>query len=484
MTHFLSSFYSPAFALLLGLFSMTTIEPLFATTSTTSTSLKHLHIQSQTHTLKNGLKIVILPSGVTSIVTIGMLVHVGTADDPREQVGLSHFMEHMMFKGTKKFSKSEFDQVILRNGGVNNALTEYDYTLYYTTIAADKLDLILEIEADRLRNLSFDHAQVESEKKVVMEERGMRIENNPMGVVYERYLQAFNSYHPYGILPIGFPHHIEAYSFDSVRNHYDTWYHPNNVTIIITGCTSLETALPLIEKHFGPLKSKPIPNRIRVQNPKRDGVIQKIVQYNKRNALNILLLSYDAPHYFNLEKQGKKGKRLYCALKLLEIILSNTASQFYIQMVEKKKCAINVSSYYDGQSIDPKAFELTAMLSSDMDLQKARTEILAYIEDLIKNGILEKDLLVAQNAFIAGLENLKDGTDGYLFYIADNILGRSRTIEDINELMDCFKDIKPEEIKEAACLIFSAKPVVEVELYPAKADVKNTKEKTPPSHKS
>lgn len=420
-------------------------------------------IQAQTHTLPNGLKIIVLPSCNTPIVTVGMLVNVGTADDPVDQVGLSHFLEHMMFKGTRSVPNNLFKKKILQVGGETNALTEYDYTLYYTTVSKKHMKTILKMEADRLRNLSFSEEEVSSEKKVVLEERGMRIENNPMGTVYERYLQAFNPYHPYGTLPIGFPHHIQKYSYSSARSHYNTWYHPNNTYIIITGNATLTEVLPIVEKYFSKQESKELPKRTRIQNPPRDGVTQTIVQYNKRNSLIMTLISYDAPHFHQL-----KDKKTYYALNLLsQIIAGNDMTDIAQEIVEKKKHAIALSTDYDGDSIDQKDFTITAILSPDMNLNALQADLKEKISVLIKDGVNEDQLNRAKNDKLAPLDSLKDGTNKYLFTVSQ-FIGKGRSIEDLNAYVDGIKNVTLQDIKEVATLVFSKDPIVTVEIYPEK----------------
>eukprot|EP01037_Dinobryon_pediforme_P017333 gene17333-17524_t len=205
----------------------------------------------QVQTLPNGLKVIVVPNDMAPIVNVGVLYMVGTADDPPNLVGISHFLEHMMFKGTNTVPTSEFKKTILTYGGSTNASTSFDYTLYNTEIAKEHLELILKFEADRMVNLAFTEAEVKSEKDVVWEERRMRFDNHPFGQAYEVLLRALSWYHPYGVPPIGYPAHIQNYSYEAVRNHYNTWYAPNNAVLIVAGKTTLAEVMKLAEKHFG-----------------------------------------------------------------------------------------------------------------------------------------------------------------------------------------------------------------------------------------
>lgn len=419
-------------------------------------------VNAQTHTLKNGLKIVILPSGVAPVATIGVLVHVGTADDPVDQVGLSHFMEHMMFKGTILVPSNQFKKKILRLGGETNALTEYDYTLFYTTVSKNHIASILELEADRLANLAFTREEVESEKKVVLEERNMRIENNPMGSLYERYLQARNPYHPYGVLPIGFPHHIKKYSYDSVREHYRQWYQPHNVTLLISGQVTLEEVLPLIEKYFSALPSQDVPQRLRVSNPPRDGVTQTIVQHKKKNSLVIAMVSYDAPHYHKME-----DKKMFYALSVLAQILGgDTATDFSQTLIEKQKLALHVASDYDGISRDEKDFSITAVLTPDSKIEALTKVMEDYLKAIREKGVDDAELEHAKNLCLGRVYELKDGSMSYLCAVAE-LLGKGHSHELLNDDIEGIRTVTNGDIQKAAHLVFGKAPVVKVELYPA-----------------
>ncbi|MES2607424.1 MAG: pitrilysin family protein [Pseudomonadota bacterium] len=423
-------------------------------------------INAQTHTLENGLKIIIVPNGLAPVVTIGVIYHVGTADDPLDQVGLSHFLEHMMFKGTKEIPGSEFNKLIIRNGGHNNAYTEYDHTFYHTTISAKHLELILKCEADRMRNLTFTQEEVTSEIDVVLEERRMRLDNNPYGIASERFLRAMHPYHPYGVHPIGLPHHIKKYTFKSARDHYDSYYRPNNATLMIGGKVTLKEALPLIEKYFGGIKSAPIPARNRPQNPPREGLTEKITQYNKRNSIIQLQLSYDAPHF-----HSEFGRKHYYPLLVLAYLLGgNSTAEFYHDLVERKKLAIHVSCDYDGSSIDPKDFSISAAMQPSDNIETLKAEINKLLIQIQKNGVSKDDLARAKIDMIGKLAYLKDGTENFLTTIASYV-AKGFVIDDLNNWCQRIETVTIDDIKAAANVIFKNSPVVTLEIYPESKEI-------------
>ncbi|MBX9977261.1 MAG: insulinase family protein, partial [Alphaproteobacteria bacterium] len=265
-----------------------------ATTSKSpeNSSLKHdsTIFNHQSFTLKNGLTIYFIKNTLAPVVNVSLYYKIGTADDPRDQHGLSHFVEHMMFKGTTRVPKGKFDNLLLKQGANYNAHTTPDYTCYEATIAKDQLELVLFLEADRMVNLTFTKEDIDSERQVVHEERAMRLDNNPFGKAIEIYLRSLYWKHPYGIPTIGYPEHIDAYTYDSVQHHYKTYYAPNNAILIVAGDTTLDVLKPLVEKYFSDIPSKTIPERVRMQEPDHGDTTIRIDHYADRN--HVVVIEY------------------------------------------------------------------------------------------------------------------------------------------------------------------------------------------------
>lgn len=418
-------------------------------------------IHYESDELKNGLKIIVVPNGSLPVVTVGMIVHVGTADDPVDQVGLSHFLEHMMFSGTKKIPENQFNKIILKNGGRNNAFTEYDMTFYYTTIHKTHMGKILQMEADRLRNLSFTQKKVESEKKVVLEERGMRVENHPFGTVYERYLQVTNPYHPYGVPPIGYPHHIQNYSYQSTRQHYDAWYQPNNATIVIVGGTTMEDVKPLIEKFFNSLKKKgSYGERQRIQNPSRDGITHTIRQKNPRNAMQMLSWSYDVPNYH----QVKDIKEHYALSLLSQMIAGNSLTPLYIDLVDESEDLLDISSQYDGDGLDARSFTITAIVHPKHKLDDIKEKVLNKINEYISK-LDEENLKLSKKALLNATAAMFDGNESLASNIA-LMLGRKQPVDDLNQFEGQINQVTLDDVKKVAEKYLKAHHCV-LEIMPA-----------------
>ncbi len=413
----------------------------------------------EVHTLPNGLQIIVVPNDIAPIVSIGILYKVGTADDPLPLMGISHFLEHMMFKGTKNVPTSEFKKIILQHGGSTNAATSFDYTIYETDIAKEYLELILKLEADRMANLSFTEEEIKSEKDVVFEERRMRVENHPFGQAYEVLLRALSWYHPYGIPPIGYPHHIQNYSYEAVRNHYKTWYTPNNAIVIIAGKTNLAEVKPIVEKYFGSLPSRPIPKRQRFAEPPHQGITQHIEQRNPRNSLIMLNWYYIAPNHRVGETQ-----HYYPLIVLSQILGGNSTTEFYRLLVEEKKLALSVRSSYEGDSYEPRPFGISATLSPDMDVAIFKQALANYLKDIVEKGVSEEELRKAKRDLLAQLAFIRDGNNSTLSVFTS--LSSGFTIEQIEKWADYIQAVTLENVHAAAKAVLSQLPIATMDLYP------------------
>ena len=195
---------------------------------------------SQTFTLKNGLQVVVVENNRAPIVTSMIWYNVGSMDEERGKSGIAHFLEHLMFKGTKKYPGSYSSKFISRNGGTENAFTSFDYTAYFQTISSDKIEKILELEADRMKNLVLSKDQIESERNVILEERNQRIDSDPSSILDEKLRRILFLNHTYGIPIIGWKHEIKKLKYEDVFNFYKKFYRPSNAKLILSGDINIE----------------------------------------------------------------------------------------------------------------------------------------------------------------------------------------------------------------------------------------------------
>ncbi len=412
----------------------------------------------QTKTLSNGLQVIVVPNTMAPIVSVGVLYKVGTADDPLPLIGISHFLEHMMFKGTTSIPSAQFKKTILEYGGQTNAATGFDYTIYETSIAVDHLELILRLEADRMANLAFTEQEIVAERDVVMEERRMRLENHPFGQAYETLLRALRWYHPYGVPPIGHPYHIQNYTYQATRDHYQNWYVPNNAVLIIAGKTTLEQVMPLAEKYFGGLKARPIPSRQRIVEPSHQGITQHIEQKNPRNSLILLNWFYEAPNH-----RSKDHQHYYPLIVLAQLLGGNSTTDFYKTLVEDKKLALSVSSSYESDSYDARPFSLSATLSPEMDVNIFKNALKEYLKQLLTK-ISSEEIKKAKRDLLAQLAFMKDGNMNSLNVFCNLAVGL--TIEQIENWAESVQAVTDEQVLEAAREVLGNDPIVTMDLYP------------------
>lgn len=441
---------------------MTTLAPhsLHATESAKQPlSHQHVHFAPQRATLPNGLQVVVIENHLTPVITTNLIYKIGTADDPIDQIGLSHFLEHLMFKGTESVPTGLFKRRIIEKGGEINAYTTADTTVYTCTIAKVHLDMVLAMEADRMHNLLIDPAEVDSERNVVMEERRMRVDNNPLGAASEVVLRALHTYHPYGIPVIGYPHHIRAYTAASARQHYETWYRPNNAILVIVGDVTMAEVLPLVEKHFGALQARDIPVRQRDQNIPVPGVRQHITIENPRVSYVSYQWYYRAPHIFGTDKE------LCLPTVLLHQILGgNDISRLYENLVEENHDALFAGTSYSLLNLDPEFFTINLVLEPTKELDRPKAMLESIVQDILKNGVSEAELTAAKRDLLANLAFTKDGLNSAARYF--EALGYGVSIEEILSYPERLNAVTVEQVSAAARALLTANPVLTVLVCP------------------
>jgi zinc protease len=356
---------------------------LFVISATTTSAA----IKVKGFTLENGMKVLILEEPKAPVITVQIWYKVGSRNEVMGRAGLSHMLEHMMFKGTQKYGKGEFSKIIKKNGGNDNAFTSQDYTAYFENLSSDKLGLALEMESDRLQGLLLDDKEFQLEREVVKEERRLRTEDNPQAYLVEQmYAQAFME-HPYHWPIIGWFNDLNAMTRDDLKRHYEQYYVPNNSTLVIVGDLKADSALPQIKQYFGRLTKGSPPPDPQVVDPPQKGERRIVV---KREAqLPFIYLGYKVPNFKNSDVH---------ALAVLENILSSgKSSRLYDAVVYKKKLALAVGASYSELSADPELYSFYAVVKPGAKIEDVEKALLAEIERLKKDGPTDKELQKAKN---------------------------------------------------------------------------------------
>jgi zinc protease len=339
-------------------------------------------------TLENGLRVLVQDDPRNPIVAVQVFYRVGSRNERPGATGLAHFLEHMMFKGTPTYGRGQISRLIEENGGRENAYTTKDLTSYYTNIAADKLDLVLRIEADRMRHLLLDAAEIDSERKVVMEERRMRSEDDPDGLVYEAMSSLAFVAHPYRWPIIGWMSDIARINRAELRAFYDTYYLPNNAIVVIAGDVRAPAALAMVRRHFAGVRRGPAPPPVTaVEPPAIDE--RRLVVRREQAQLPVVNIAWHVPNHTSPDAP---------ALELLSTVLSSgRASRLYQKLVYEKRMVLGAGGDYSYFSLDPSLFWFYAAPLPGQAPEAVEQALLAEIERLKQEVVPEEELARARN---------------------------------------------------------------------------------------
>jgi len=311
---------------------------------------------------------------------------VGSRNEYQGITGLSHFFEHMMFNGAKKFGPKMFDRTMEFNGGANNAYTTENVTVYTDWFPSSAIDTIFDLEGDRIASLSIDPKMVESERGVVLSERSTGLENSPWNLLGQNVQSTAFQEHPYHWPVIGYEDDMKNWKQSDLERYFKTYYAPNNCVVIVSGNVKLDQVKKLAEKYIEPIPAQPTPPVIHIVEPVQTG--ERRITVQKDVATPYLMIAYKAP-------EAKSDD--YYALSILSYILSSgKSSRLYASLVDKKQIATSVFSSYD-ESFDPTLFQFYAVASktaNEFDLEKA---IYEEIEKIKKDGITENELQKIKN---------------------------------------------------------------------------------------
>jgi zinc protease len=419
----------------------------------------------QTFTLANGLQVIVLTNKRAPIVKQILLYKAGSMDEPKGKSGIAHFLEHLMFKGTKNISGKELDKMNEKAGADQNAQTGRDYTLYHQEVVKSDLESVMKLEADRMVNLLIDAKDVEDERPVIVEERRMRTDNEPKGILIEAMMYSFFRNHPYRLPIIGWEHEMEKLSQADAREFYEKWYAPNNAVLILSGDITLEEAKALTEKYYGPIPKRDLPERHILTEPDHRGVIQNVVLRSDRIEEPAYYRMYAAPN------QRENMKASY-ALDVFEQIISEGAnSLLYDSLITKQKVASSVSANYsDSLARGPSTFYIAVQPAPDRTLEEARAALIKEINTIVAKGVSKEDVEKAKNRLVADIDYLRDdsfsGSD-----IFAHAIGTGFNIEDIEQIKERTLAVTVEDVNAAARAIFGQEDYLNAELLP-KAETK------------
>ncbi len=424
---------------------MRRIFGLSAAIITLATPILAQQVPITTYTLDNGLEIVVIEDHRAPIVTHMVWYRVGAADEPAGKSGIAHFLEHLMFKGTEAVPDGTFAQIIEANGGNDNAFASQDYTGYFQHIASDRLPLMMEMEADRMRGLILDDDAMLTERDVVLEERALRTESDPGALFSEQRNAALYLNHPYGTPVIGWKHEVSALTLQDALDFYALYYAPNNAILIVAGDVVPADVLALAQQHYGPLlPSDGIQKRLRPQEPPHSSA-RRMEYHDVRVANPYVIRSYLAPN----RRTGDQTQA--AALTLLADLLGGggISSLMGRRMQLDEGIALATGAFYSGLSYDPDSFGMYVVPKPGVSLEEAEARMDATLEYLLENGVEAERLVRSKRQFLASQ-----------IYAMDDQMGLARrygaaltsglTIADVQEWPDIIQAVTVEDILAAA----------------------------------
>ncbi len=396
-------------------------------------------IEFTEYTLENGLHVILHQDNTTPIVAVSIMYHVGSKNEDPKRTGFAHFFEHLMFEGSKHIGRGEFDKIMESAGAANNASTSQDRTYYYEILPSNQLELGLWIESERLLHAKIDTVGVETQRKVVKEERRQSYDNQPYGSLFEETFKRAYKVHPYNWMPIGSVQYIDEATIDEFRDFYKTFYVPQNATLVIAGDISLGETKDLVEKYFAdiPKSSREIP-RPNVEEPPLGIEIRDTVYDNIQ--LPLVLHAYRIPAL---------GTKDYYAIDMLTTLLSSgQSSRLQKVIVDEKQEAINVGAFPFSLE-DSGLFIAYGIANQGVAADKLESSIQDEFNKVITEKITEKEFRKLQNQ----IENSFVSSNSTVAGIAGSLANYHVLYGDtdlINSEIDRYMEVTIDDIQNAA----------------------------------
>jgi zinc protease len=395
-------------------------------------------------TLKNGMKVLVQTDHSIPNVALYIFYRIGSRNERPGTTGLSHFFEHMMFNGAKKYGPGDLDKVMEASGGSNNAYTSRDVTVYQDWFPRSELPLIYDIESDRIRDLNFDPQKVKSEREVVASERRLSVDNENNGVLDEQLWATSFIAHPYQWPVVGWMSDIEHWTMDDLKHHFEMGYSPNNATMVVVGDVSSEEIFKLCETYIEPIPTHAPPPPVTTVEPPQVGERRLIV--HKPSELPLLMLGYHVPQ--------TNSPDFYTLNILRSILFQGESSRMYQRLVDKDQIALDVSSVVE-PAFDPTMIEVVAQPKQGVDPHTCEKAIYEELEHAASTPVSDTELEKAKNIRLVEF-----------YRQMRTINGRANTIGtyevffgDYNKLFDAAKNysaVTKEDVQRVAKMYFGA----------------------------
>ncbi len=419
---------------------------------------------AESFTLANGMQVVVVPNHRAPVVSLMIWYKNGAADDQPGKSGIAHFLEHLMFKGTPRYSAGAITDIVARHGGEQNAFTSHDYTAYYENVAVEHMPLMMDIEADRMRNLALDKKGVDTEREVIIEERRMRVDNVPAAILQERMAAALWMTNHYGVPVIGWEAEMRGLTQRDALDYYNKFYAPNNAILLVSGDVTRDSFKPLAEKYFGVLapakgwngkqtKRTRAPFLYHHSNVHVSMTHEQVTQ--PQWSRDTIAPSYNVGDLADVH-----------ALEVLSQLMGGgSTAKMYRKLVIEQQVAATFSAGYDGETVSYGTFSVSMTPAPGVTPEKAEAAYDAALADLLKDGITDADVTLAKQRLNAQLAYAKDSPISAAQQVG-SALTAGLTLDQVESWPEALAKVTAEDVRKAARKLFSESSSVTGVLLP------------------
>ncbi|MBN1884871.1 MAG: insulinase family protein [Candidatus Krumholzibacteriota bacterium] len=409
-------------------------------------------------TLDNGLKVILLEDHSVPVLSRQTFYHVGARNERPGITGISHFMEHMMFNGAERYGPKEFDAVLEANGGYSNAFTSKDMTAYYEDISSDGLELVVDLDSDRMAALALDSTFLCSEMGVVKEERRYSIDNSIFGLMYEELFALAYKAHPYSWPVLGWMSDLDGICRDDCVAYFRTYYAPNNAVLIVAGDFDTDEAFALVERYYGGIRRQEPPAPLRTAEPEQFG--ERRAEVRKPAALPQLLIGFAAT--------AVSSPDIYAIDVLQTILTTGHSSRLYKRLVRESAIAVEADSWFSWM-IDPSLYIFHLTLKADADPAECERIVYEELAAIASGGVTGAEMAKAKNSLEADFQRSMQTVNGKASKIGryEMLFGDYRTIQ---EVPGKYRAVTADDVKRVAETYFSPNRRNVVTLVPERAE--------------
>jgi len=385
--------------------------------------------------LDNGLQVLLMPNTKAPVVPVQVWYKVGSGNEPYGQSGLAHLTEHLMFRGTKKYGPKQFSRIVQRNGGQDNAFTDRDYTAYFENLASDRLAVALDLESDRMMNLLVEKDLFLTERKVVQEERRLRIKDDPSASLFEEVIATAFKSHPYKRPVTGWMEDLEGLTHSDFLSFYRQYYQPANATLVVAGNFDNAAILPMIEKTFGRIPKGPDLHPVIIKEPPQEAD-KRVILRREEAQLPYVVIAYHVPSFPHPDS---------LALEVMsQILAGGKSSRMYQKIVYQEQAALEAGADYAFSSKDPFLFFFYAQAMPGHTPEKIEERLLQELETWEKVPPTQEEIERAKNQIEASFIFAQDS-----IYYQANLLGRYQTLgswKDLNAFLPGIRAVQSSDL--------------------------------------